>query len=890
MDNKLHNKNHNTLSDPINTAKRFIWLTFFLSLATLTMLSGCGGGADSQSRPAPADDDEVPVYTGSLQSDDIKAFKKELWEKVSPSSVCGRCHRSDADSTNRQTPYFADWLDVNIAYDEVVSKTPPLVDLLNPADSILVKRVAGGHQCWLSTSSQCANEMTKYIEAWANGSKKGTTEVEFSIEPPTRLEPPGDSLFFPVTAPEEFATETPKYDSPLYALVKAQCSGCHDSTASSAQSPFFADGNIETSYQAIKLVVNLNTPEESRVIKRLQDNHNCWSTCSADATEMQNKITDFAGTLTAANYDMDDAVSYALQMQEGSVAASHNRYESDQIAFYEFKSGSINPDSNIIYDTSGVEPAINLTVLDSNYRWLGNWGIEFTDSRGAMASVDDSRKLFNLIRLTGEYTVEAWVIPANVNQEDTTIVAYSGDSTERNFALGQTMYNYDFFQRSSTLDAAGEPKLMTNDDDEDLQATLQHVVITYSRENGRRIYVNGQFTDDIDPEEAGDLLNWHSSYALSFGNEASNDRGWDGILRMVAIHDRALNNDQIQQNYLAEVGQKFQVPFSVSHIIGDGVPHSYVVFEVSQFDEYSYLFRNPRFINIDPDTLDYTPPDMAIRGMRIGMNNQIVTVGQAYNNISMDNVADGYSADTGKILSTVDTVIQIQNGASGTSADEFFLTFDEFGGKTYTFTEVDQTIPPPLPTVADVNLPSYIGIRTFDEINASMANMTGITTNWQTVTKITDVFSSYRTQLPATEDIETFQGSHQMAVAQLAMAYCDEVVENNPSYFPDFIFDPVSTAFVPPVKVENVIAPLLQKMFNATDLLTDHATNNLTTQPSVLDVRDELTWLIIGNGGSRSGMVASSTCATTEECTTRTKNIVKAACASALGSAAMLIQ
>ena len=39
----------------------------------------------------------------------------------------------------------------------------------------------------------------------------------------------------------------------------------------------------------------------------------------------------------------------------------------------------------------------------------------------------------------------------------------------------------------------------TSADDEDLQATLQHVVATYDPVNGRRIYVNGVFTDDADP-------------------------------------------------------------------------------------------------------------------------------------------------------------------------------------------------------------------------------------------------------------------------------------------------------------------------------------------------------------------------------------------------------
>ena len=120
------------------------------------------------------------------------------------------------------------------------------------------------------------------------------------------------------------------------------------------------------------------------------------------------------------------------------------------------------------------------------------------------------------------------------------IVSYSAGTAARNFTLGQTQYNYDFLQRSSTTDANGEAALSTADADEDLQATLQHVVVTFDPLNGRKIYVNGVFTDDLDPVPAGNLSDWDDSFAFVLGNEVSNDRLWQGTIRMVAIHNRAL--------------------------------------------------------------------------------------------------------------------------------------------------------------------------------------------------------------------------------------------------------------------------------------------------------------------------------------------------------------
>ena len=137
--------------------------------------------------------------------------------------------------------------------------------------------------------------------------------------------------------------------------------------------------------------------------------------------------------------------------------------------------------------------------------WVGGWGINVRSGK-AQGSTTASRKLHDLILGTGEYSIEAWVAPGNVAQEDSRIVCYSGGMTTRNFTLGQTMYNYDFFNRSQhDRPGNGDPKLTTSDDDEDLQATLQHVVATFDPVNGRRIYVNGEFTGDADPSAGGTI-------------------------------------------------------------------------------------------------------------------------------------------------------------------------------------------------------------------------------------------------------------------------------------------------------------------------------------------------------------------------------------------------
>ena len=72
------------------------------------------------------------------------------------------------------------------------------------------------------------------------------------------------------------------------------------------------------------------------------------------------------------------------------------------------------------------------------------------------------------------------------------------------------------------------PQLQTPDAAMVLQASLQHVVLTYDPVNGRQIYVNGVNTGVADPQKGGTISNWDSSFALVLGNEVSGDRSLAG--------------------------------------------------------------------------------------------------------------------------------------------------------------------------------------------------------------------------------------------------------------------------------------------------------------------------------------------------------------------------
>ncbi|MEE9343169.1 MAG: LamG domain-containing protein, partial [Gammaproteobacteria bacterium] len=546
-------------------------ISSFLLASIVIFLTACGGGASNTQNP-DLTLSEQSTYTGpSAATQDVLLFQSSVWNGLKNLDRCGSCH-VEGD----QAPMFVRQDDVNAAYTAANS----VVNLVEPDQSLLVTKVAAGHNCWLSSNAACGVAVAAYVEAWANGSSGTTKTIDLKV--PATLRDPGESKNFPAGS---------SGFSGLHSLLTQHCQDCHIDSSETPQSPFFASDVIDEAYEAAKSVMNLNLPSDSRMVVRLRDEfHNCWDNCATDSAELLSAITIFSNSITPDAVDPQLLFSKGMGLSEGIVASGGSRYEDNVIALYEFKSGS----GATVIDSSGVPPSLDLS-LSGDISWVGGWGIQITSGK-AQGSTTTSKKLTDLIRSTGEYSIEAWVAPANVTQEDARIVSYSGSTTTRNFMLGQTLYNYVFLNRNGNSDANGEPSASTVDDDEVLQATLQHVVITYDSVNGRRIYVNGELNGDPDTVTPSNLNDWDNSFAFVLGNEVSNDRQWQGTIRMVAIHNRALSSEQIVQNFEVGVGEKFFLLFNVD--AHSGLENSFVVFEVSQFDNYSYLFTNPVFIVI----------------------------------------------------------------------------------------------------------------------------------------------------------------------------------------------------------------------------------------------------------------------------------------------------
>lgn len=831
-------------------------------------------------------DETSKNYTGpQANTDDIRAFRDNLWTNLKATNRCGQCH---GDTGPKQEPRFADNGDVNFAYDEVLS----YVVLSNPSTSQLVTKVGTGHNCWESVDSVCADSIENMLNAWGGGGETVSSR-EIVLTAP-EIKEPGESKNLPTLATDNGSAS---FDQTLYPLLTTYCSNCHYEEGSiSQQSPFFANINdVNSSYLAAKSKINIDLPEQSRFVLKVQSGHNCWTNCITNANEIQTEIESMSVAIIPDTVDPNFVISKALRITDGIIASGGNRFEADLIALWEFKAIS----GLTAFDTSGVEPAINLN-LSGSVTWLGSYGLDFTGGK-AQAFTDQSKKLHDLLKTSGEYSLETWVIPGNVSQEDVNILSYDAGGSAKNFALTQNAYSYVMHNRNNESDSNGEPTLSTEDAGELLQATLQHVVAVYDPINGRKVYINGNEVEVDDPITNPTSINsWDDSFAFVLGSSSANSKSWSGQIRMVAIHDKILNLEQIQQNFNAGVGQKYFLLFSVEE--ETSITDSFIMFQVSQFDSYSYLFETPTFITLDEN---WTVAPFTIKNMRIGINGRESSVGQFFANLEATITSNDYSAGIGQVLSTNGTVIPLEKGIGD---DEFFITFEQIAGETYNWTEepVAQVDPPASDTES-----SDIGIKTFEEIYASILQMTAIDSinAPDDIIVLNSLYSQYKQQLPSVSDFDTFLSSHQMAIAQLALGACSTRVDLDAGHnigdanrviFSNVDFtESAQTAFNNDTKKGFAINPISNRVIlnnlssqpNATDiynLLSSPTPQNLTTDTNTY-VFDSL---IEKMTACPVPVDPEYPCVLNTDIHTaaRTVQIVKSLCASIVGSAVTLVQ
>lgn len=820
--------------------KQFIRpITFSVSALLILGLSACGKSVDNRDVPP-----DPPTYIEVAKTPEATYFQQTVYDNIFRVHQCKQCHIRGG-----QLP-FADE-NVDTAFSAAKTKFDPVSG--DPSTSDFVIRVSQGHFNWSSDKVADAQELADQLQAWKDALAAGGTDAANTPAAPTPKDilqdPPISDPVAPVTMDPN--TVDPNFDA-VYTIVtdenQGYCNRCHSSntTENTPQRPFFAqanaDGTTDAATKAIAYsevvsagLINLTDPKKSKLVVRpWPQQHNCGSDCQGLSNDILAAITTWSNAAKANNpvFNPDNNLlpSKALTLADGQVTSGGARFDDYVIAKFEFTEGSDDDptNDNKALDTSGVSPPIELRLY-GNVHWVGGFGLQFgAGGQARSISVKQSQKLHDLIVARGEYSLEAWVIPDNTSQQgndtiqSSVIASYSSGTATRDFTMGQDAYQYKF--RNRVVDANGS--VLDTDMNENLvQTSLQHVVMTYSQADGRRIYVNGVpkacETDvpgggdyptpcpsvDTGEKDNGPLTQWDPGYLLSLGSDTNGRNQWLGKIKFFAIHNKELTEREIKMNYDAGVGQKFNLLFNISDFknnpswdpamsIGD---RSYIWFEVAVFDDYSYLFSEPRFIDLDYNKSPKPSVNFAFRGVRIGINGKQGTVGQAFTKLGKSNVpTDPSNIPTNltaglKIVNPDPVLLTRLQGeqygvtpASGTvipqdlgeKTDQFFLTFEMIGGLIDASTSTGQKLT--LNPVYNSDSPAFVvGLRTFDEINASMSALTGV----DAASVVADSnglkgFDSIKSQLPDKESVDTFSSSQQTAIASLAGVYCNKRVED----------------------------------------------------------------------------------------------------------------
>ncbi|MBY0401825.1 LamG domain-containing protein [Myxococcota bacterium] len=604
------------------------------------------------------------------------------------------------------------------------------------------------------------------------------------------------------------AEQVTAFQATVYPMLDQYCSDCHGGNGPGA--PQIAHPDPATAWSAVvdTQKVNFSDPSASRLVRRLAvDLHFCWSDCSTNASEMlaqivawQQAIEDAGGT--TGGVDVDGLQSVTRTMGNGVEEVGAERFDTGIIARWDFKEQT----GNTAFDTSGVAPAMDLTLEGPTL--MSAYGIDVTEGR-AIAAADTSKKLYDRLadQRTGTqtYSVEMWISNLNTTQEGPArIVSYSANSGSRNFMLGQVQYQYVVRNRAYTQESNGNggPDLETYDVDQDAQATLQHVVITYDQLAGRRIFVDGMWTEDPDPIGPGRLWNWSPNHRLVMGNDVSNDRPWLGQIRFVAVYDRPLSPAQVKKNYEAGIGKRITLSFDVSEWTGG---NSRIEFSVTELDRYSYLFCAPTFVT------DVTAP-IRIQNMRVSLNGIIPVAGQGF--VNMNALVTG----SRQLLSRQCSIV---GGLVDADTDVFQLHFEQLG----IFQDPVPPPTPPTPGAENFGDPQpTMGVRNFARVNASMAALTNVDPQ---SAEVDATFEELVQQLPGGPDLRSFVSANQVGVAKLGVEYCDALVGGetagsqtlrNQFFSGAGAFgwnQPPATAFANPANVDLITNPLLDKIVGA---------------------------------------------------------------------------
>jgi hypothetical protein len=277
-------------------------------------------------------------------------------------------------------------------------------------------------------------------------------------------------------------------------------------------------------------------------------------------------VVDFS-QLSSPNVSLDFSVKFGDRF--GEIPPQNRRITNGLQVLYTFTEGT----GDTVLDRTQTPNPLNLKIKNTDsgtIDWLSGGGLRIKKSN-IIKSITKATKLITACKKTNEISIEVWIKPQQEIQKAGRIVTLSEDRNNRNFTLAQGIfefqskeYNVRLRHTEAGVPNDGLPALQTRNDGLPALQTRSDAIITdqpshliYTRKKDEvKIYLNGQ---ELSPQKSiaskGDFSNWDESYFFALGNEMTEDRAWLGEYYLIAVYNRALTLEEVQQNF--SVGHLF---------------------------------------------------------------------------------------------------------------------------------------------------------------------------------------------------------------------------------------------------------------------------------------------------------------------------------------------
>ena len=195
------------------------------------------------------------------------------------------------------------------------------------------------------------------------------------------------------------------FKSTVWSITRSNCVSCH-----SEIQPMHASDDVKEAHDAAIMKVNFANIPTSRLVAKLRDeNHNCWSDCSANAQEMQRAVEEWARIRSTVD-NGPIATDYDIYTRESDTLENEFSINGNPSNSHTVK---INVDSAMLK-----APMVRMPASDGNYLTVPTTGVVFNSSTDANAGV----AYMNFqVPVTGQYRL--WGLLHGPSADDNTFFA-----------------------------------------------------------------------------------------------------------------------------------------------------------------------------------------------------------------------------------------------------------------------------------------------------------------------------------------------------------------------------------------------------------------------------------------------------------------------------------